>query len=472
MELYKRLPANGYKDTLGYHRGDFCSNCGQNEYEDALRGIATRRRRTRRYEKHCPSCHCPVERRRLSPSGGPRTLENVEATLNRYERVFAEPVSSAIKKSQSSPLSQKIWHDCQTGVHPRCPRRSLQQARRQRRIEHDRYLGRIKGDVPMNSELINEDEAYSKYAQLIPIKNLKKHNHCREPEGSPDEQQYSDAESEVSAKYTPSVRQQRKREEKEPRIINPHLALKRHQGISGDGEYISEMRNLESDVDCRRNTREYQEARKLVLELEELERLKMRADEEATMTRINEDDKRLDRRRHDVIARTMKQKRSAGDATAFTEPSALIKESIDGSTKKLNGPTHLAKLDLHATKTRILESIDHMLGTMDNAKNDASVQQEDTEQETIEKISRELQENGWQLLFNALTIHKNSTDSSKRTVRLECLNHIRQQLDKLYALESTLDNCPLKLQSLSNNDILYNEEHQQTQQLEHKIADS
>jgi len=129
------------------------------------------------------------------------------------------------------------------------------------------------------------------------------------------------------------------------------------------------MRNLESDVDCRRNTREYQEARKLVLELEELERLKMRADEEATaVTRVNEDDKRLDRRRHDVIARTMKQRRSAGDATAMTEPSALIKESIDGSAKKLNGPTHLAKLDLHATKTGILESIDHMLGTMDNAK--------------------------------------------------------------------------------------------------------
>lgn len=141
--------------------------------------------------------------------------------------------------------------------------------------------------------------------------------------------------------------------------------MKRHQGVGGDGEYISEMRNLESDVDCR-NTREYQEARKLVLELEELERLKMRADEEA-MTRINEDDKRPDKRRHDVIART-KQKKSAGDATAVTESPALIKESIDGSAKKLNGPTHLAKLDLHVTKTRILESIDHMLNTMDNAK--------------------------------------------------------------------------------------------------------
>lgn len=168
-------------------------------------------------------------------------------------------------------------------------------------------------------------------------------------------------------RYAPCVRQSRKREEKESRITNPHVGLKRHQGIGGDGEYISEMKNMESDVDCRRNTRDYQDARKLVLEFEELERLKMRTDGEVTaVTRVNEDDKRLDRRRHNVIARTTKQKRSAGDAMATTEPSALIKESIDGSAKKLNGPTH--KLDLHATKTRILESIDHMLGTMDDTK--------------------------------------------------------------------------------------------------------
>lgn len=98
------------------------------------------------------------------------------------------------------------------------------------------------------------------------------------------------------------------------------------------------------------------------------------------------------------------------------------------------------------------------------------MQQEQTEQETIEKISRELQENGWQLLFNALTIHREATDSGRRTVRLECLNHIRQQLDKLYALESTLDNCPPKLQSLSSYDVPCNEE--RSQPLEQKIADS
>jgi len=101
------------------------------------------------------------------------------------------------------------------------------------------------------------------------------------------------------------------------------------------------------------------------------------------------------------------------------------------------------------------------------------VQQEQTEQETVEKITRELQENGWQLLFNGLTIHRDSADTSRRIVRLECLNHIRQQLDKLYALESILDNCPPKLQPLSGCDMPRNEEHQQSQhQLEQKIADS
>lgn len=101
------------------------------------------------------------------------------------------------------------------------------------------------------------------------------------------------------------------------------------------------------------------------------------------------------------------------------------------------------------------------------------VQQEQTEQETLEKITRELQENGWQLLFNGLTIRRDSVDTSRRIVRLECLNHIRQQLDKLYALESTLDNCPPKLQPLSSRDMPRNEERQQSQhQLEQKTTDS
>lgn len=106
-------------------------------------------------------------------------------------------------------------------------------------------------------------------------------------------------------------------------------------------------------------------------------------------------------------------------------------------------------------------------------QNDAPVQQEQTEQETLEKITRELQENGWQLLFNGLTIRRDSVDTSRRIVRLECLNHIRQELDKLYALESALDNCPPKLQPLSSRDMLRNEECQQSQhQLEQKTTDS
>lgn len=101
---------------------------------------------------------------------------------------------------------------------------------------------------------------------------------------------------------------------------------------------------------------------------------------------------------------------------------------------------------------------------------DVLMQQEQTEQENLEKVPRELQENGWQLSFNDLTIHRDSADTSRRIVRLECLNHIRQQLDKLYALESTLDNCPPKLQPLSNCDMSRNEE--QSHQLEQKTANS
>jgi len=111
-----------------------------------------------------------------------RTSENVEAMINRCERIFAEPISSAIKKSQSSPLSQKLcWHNYQMDA-PRFSKRSLQ-ARRQRRIEHDRYLFRMKGDA-VNSELTNEDIATcSKYTRTVPIKSsLKKHGHCRQSE--------------------------------------------------------------------------------------------------------------------------------------------------------------------------------------------------------------------------------------------------------------------------------------------------
>ncbi|XP_018402584.1 PREDICTED: uncharacterized protein LOC108779625 [Cyphomyrmex costatus] len=310
----------------------------------------------------------------------------------------------------------------------------------------------MKGDAA-NSELTNEDiVACSKYARAIPVKSsLKKHRHCKQLERSPDERECSDAESEVSVKYIPRTVQLRKSRalDSEPR--------RRYVGI-GDGEYVAETRN-ESDV-------ESQEVRSLVLSLEDLERLK-RGNGEAT---VSEDDKKLERRRPENLARTVKS-RKTGDAGS--KSSTMIDQSINRLTKELvlNEPERLAKLDLHATKTRILESIDRMLGTTDDTKNDVPMQQEQTEQESLEKITRELQENGWQLLFNGLTIRRNST--SRRIVRLECLNHIRQQLDKLYALESTLDNCPPKLQSLSSCDMPRNEERQQSQhQLEQKTADS
>lgn len=141
---------------------------------------------------------------------------------------------------------------------------------------------------------------------------------------------------------------------------NPE-SRRRYVGI-GDGEYVAEMRN-ESDVSS-------QEMRKHGLSLEDLERLK-RGDGEATVM-ISEDDKRLERRRHGDFARTAKSKKSGDVASCCvaSKSSALIGQSISKPTKEfvLNGPTHLEKLELDAAKTRILESIDRMLGTMDDAK--------------------------------------------------------------------------------------------------------
>lgn len=153
-------------------------------------------------------------------------------------------------------------------------------------------------------------------------------------------------------KYIPRVLQSRKSRvlDSEPRRC--------YVGI-GDGEYVAETRN-ESDV-------ESQEMRKLVLSLEDLGRLK-RGDGEATVT-ISEDDKR---RRPGDVARAAKSRKFGEVASCCItgKSSALIGQSINRPTKELalNGPAHLTKLDLHATKTRILESIDRMLGTTDDAK--------------------------------------------------------------------------------------------------------
>jgi len=154
-------------------------------------------------------------------------------------------------------------------------------------------------------------------------------------------------------KYIPRVLQSRK-----SRVPDPES--RRHYIGIGDGEYVAETRN-ESDA-------ESQEIRNLVLGLEDLERLK-RGDGE--IVTISEDDKRLERRRPGNVARTSKSRKSEEVASCVaSKSSALIGQSIDKPTKELvlNGPAHLTKLDLHATKTRILESIDRMLGTMDDTK--------------------------------------------------------------------------------------------------------
>ncbi|XP_020289856.1 uncharacterized protein LOC109857693 [Pseudomyrmex gracilis] len=484
-EMYRK-GTSGYKD-VGYQYTEFCPKCGQNDYEDGLRGSTARKRRTKFYERHCPSCHCPPERRRIhSPPGRPRTSENIEAMLSQYERV--EPISSNIKKSQSSPLSQKMmgFHDCQTNaISCRCLRKSPHSRRQRRPLERDKYPLRTKRDT-INSKLNNEDlEVCPKYVQSIPVKttysSLRKHGCYRELEESPDEQEVSDAESETSARYVPRVRQFLSRK---PRASSNLGTRQRRSNVVGgnEREYVSaDTRNNENnddDDDCRRNARDYQEMRKLVLELEELERLKRTDDVATTIANDKSDKQRIERRGLDV--RINRQKNSGDAVSSYfvttTRPSyALIDESIDKTTKDLaldEGSARFTKAD-NAAKTRVLESIDRMVGIMDNAKTDAPLQQEQqTEPETVEKIAQDLQENGWQLLFNALTIHRDATvNSGKRIVRLECLNQIRQQLDKLYALESTPDNCTPKQQQ-SSHDVTFNEDRSQQLPLDQKIVDS
>lgn len=142
----------------------------------------------------------------------------------------------------------------------------------------------------------------------------------------------------------------------------PNPGLRHHYG---DGEHLAEMRNESDDA---RNAREYEEMRRYVLGLEDLERLKRGDGEAATMS---EDDKQIERRKLHV-AKAMKQKRSAGNAAPYgtmSKSSALIKESISKPQELvLEGPACLTKLDLNTTKSRILESIDHMLGTMDDTR--------------------------------------------------------------------------------------------------------
>ncbi|KAL0105122.1 hypothetical protein PUN28_016640 [Cardiocondyla obscurior] len=441
MELYKQIPVNTYTESYCYD--ELCSNCAQNK--NALRNIAMYKKK-KKYEKHCPFCHCPVYRQRFVSPSRLRTSGNVEAMINRCEHVFAGPVSSAIKKSQSSPLSQKLcMHDCQTDVHP-CYLRKLQN-RRHRRLEHDKYLYKMKEGNIVNSELPSEEDIAAYSAK----KFLKKHNRHSQPElRSPDEQEGSESEE-----YTPQVFQPRK-------LRVPDSRSRRHYIGMGDGEYVAKMKN-ESDV-------ETQERRKLVSD--DLERLKQ-SDAEVTIT-LNEDDKRLLTRKLDVTRAAKSRKPTNSSRCTASKSSEKIDQSIIGPSRELtpNGPD-LTKLDLDMTKTHLYESIGHILMITDKkTKNDASVQQEQTEQESFEKMTHDL-ENNWQLLFNDLRIHQNSMDVDRRIVRLECLNHIRQELNKLYALESTLTNCTPKLQSLSSRNMPCNEESQQSQrQLEQKTTNS
>lgn len=140
----------------------------------------------------------------------------------------------------------------------------------------------------------------------------------------------------------------------------PHFGS-RHCCIGGDGEYI--IKN-ESDVD-RQNKHECQEMRKVILGFQEYEKLKP---DETVITADN--NKRNERREIDIV-KAMKS-RNANNLLYYVtnKPSVLNKETANKPGKDIvfNCPAQLTKLNLHATKNRIIESIDHVLSTMDDTK--------------------------------------------------------------------------------------------------------
>ncbi|XP_019697467.1 uncharacterized protein LOC105184559 [Harpegnathos saltator] len=438
LELYNRMPTSVYRNS-----SYLCSNC---DYEnERLCDIEARKKKMQYYKRHCPSCYCLPEKQRLSSSVKSRTLENVEAMLNGH--TFTEPINLTIKKSQSIPLSRKAYrHGYQISTRPYCPKR-LPQTHRQRRKK---------------PKFANEDvEVYSKYTQSGPIKSsLQKHNCCKEPERSPGEQRFFNTNNQVSMNYIQQIH-----ELKKSYALN--LESRRHC-IDRDNEYVTEMKT-ENDVEHQLNAHRSQNIRKSDVIFEHLEKQNWHKE-----PIISESDERNEGQKFD-IRKVTKPKMLGCDPYCATssKPFMLAKKSINKSMEiGPDEPAYAAKLDLYNTKYHILESIDHMLGTMDDTKNFVS-QEERTDQEIIEKTTREFQEIECQSLLNALTIDGNSTNFDKRIIRLECLDRIRQELIKLYALESTLDNCSPKQQSLSGHNISCNKEQQESHQpLKQKIINS
>ncbi|KAG7190654.1 hypothetical protein KM043_006736 [Ampulex compressa] len=151
-ELYRRQPCGSHKITRRHRahhnlaRGDSCCLCGQFQYDLELQENPRRKKKTRIQLQHCPSCHCPPEMAIYSPSKM-KYSDNVEAVLNQHERYGpSEHANRGIKKSHSSPLSPRL---CQC---ERCVISNLRPAKKSSSRSH-RHQGKSEREHAWSSTL-------------------------------------------------------------------------------------------------------------------------------------------------------------------------------------------------------------------------------------------------------------------------------------------------------------------------------
>ncbi|XP_047352962.1 uncharacterized protein LOC124950389 [Vespa velutina] len=166
------------------------------------------------------------------------------------------------------------------------------------------------------------------------------------------------------------------------------------------------------------------------------------------------------------ISTTVKNKKVTKSFEGTTCDGKEINEKIENSDVVEKSDQLEEDLDLHASKSHILNLIDKALskefGPLDVKKRDP-VKEEITRQELCIEISRALQSDNYDSLAQMLLSNRGTPDYVRhlKILRWEYLNHIQDKLRKLYNLEKILDDCSsprnslLTLQSHTNTTDQY-----------------
>ncbi|XP_035719516.1 uncharacterized protein LOC118440504 [Vespa mandarinia] len=166
------------------------------------------------------------------------------------------------------------------------------------------------------------------------------------------------------------------------------------------------------------------------------------------------------------ISTTVKNKKVTKSFEGTTCDGKEINEKIENSDVVEKSDQLEEDLDLHASKSHILNLIDKALskefGPLDVKKRDP-VKEEITRQELCIEISRALQSDNYDSLAQMLLSNRGTPDYVRhlKILRWEYLNHIQDKLRKLYDLEKILDDCSsprnslLTLQSHTNTTDQY-----------------